>query len=477
MSSNDPPAFTRTARPDGVVRVAYDLPGEAVNTLRPTFGEELGRMLDEIAGEPRVEAVILVSGKPDAFIAGADLALIQRLITSAEAEAMCRAGHRAIQRLYASRKPVVAAVHGAALGGGFEVALACQGRVLSDDPKTMLSLPEVKLGLLPGIHGLQRLAEKAGMRAALDHGLSGKSMRAEKALALGVADAVVPRDRLEDAAASLALRLAAGGPPFHRRPTPITKALTRAALEQNPLGRRLVFREARAELLKKTRGHYPAPEKILHVLETWAAKGFEASAEAEVRAAGELCVSSVAKRLIELFFAQTALKKEPDCMAAALDDRPGSFLARILAPLLDEMDHLGAEGIPADAIDEALLAWGFTKAPSSLRGAEPLPEPAASAKSTLYPEEIQMRCALRMVNEAVRCLGEGLPESPREGDVGAVLGLGFPPFRGGPFRYVDDIGPAEIDKRLRRFAQRAGDRFIPSPLLAEMAGSRRRFYP
>src|SRR5262249_53869637 len=150
------------------------------------------RVCAAIAADPAVRAAVLISGKRDGFIAGADIEMLKAARTAADAEALCRTGHAALARLAALEKPVVAAVHGAALGGGFEVALACHGRVLSDDRKTVLAFPEVQLGLLPGANGLQRLARMAGLQVALDHGLTGKSIRPSKARSLGLADDVVP---------------------------------------------------------------------------------------------------------------------------------------------------------------------------------------------------------------------------------------------------------------------------------------------
>ena len=97
-------------------------------------------------------------------------------------------------------------------------------------------------------------------------------------------------------------------------------------------------------------------------------------------------------------------------------------------------------------------------------------------KTKLPPEEIQMRCALQMVNEALLCFGEGILRSPRDGDIGAVFGLGFPPFRGGPFRYVETLGAAEILRRMRGYEMRFGRRFAPAPILVEMARRGGRFY-
>ena len=97
--------------------------------------------------------------------------------------------------------------------------------------------------------------------------------------------------------------------------------------------------------------------------------------------------------------------------------------------------------------------------------------------STRLPtEEIQARCVLAFVNEALRCLGEAVLRSPRDGDIGAIFGLGFPPFRGGPFRYVDSVGAAEVLRRTEAFRTRFGDRFEPAPTLVNLARINGRFY-
>ncbi|HLM71292.1 MAG TPA: enoyl-CoA hydratase-related protein, partial [Polyangiaceae bacterium] len=238
-------ALSISVRPDGVAVVTYDVPGEAVNTLKEAFTEEFDRVADEIAKNPAIKAAILVSGKRDTWIAGADIEMLKGATTAAQAEAMCRKGQRSVDRIVNLSKPIVAAIHGAALGGGLEIALVCHARVLSSDLKTQLGLPEVQLGLLPGIDGLQRLAAIVGLQVALDYGLTGKSMRAVKAKSLGVADDVVPAPILHDVAARLALKLAEKGAPFKVRSEKKKglkldmATLQRAALEENPIGRAL----------------------------------------------------------------------------------------------------------------------------------------------------------------------------------------------------------------------------------------------
>src|SRR6185503_8701126 len=131
-------ALSIKTREGGVAVITYDVKGEAVNTLKASFAEEFTRTFSDIDRDPAIKASILVSGKADAWIAGADIEMLKVITTSKEAEALCRKGHEAIKYIVDAKKPVVAAVHGAALGGGFEVALACHGRILTDSKKTVL---------------------------------------------------------------------------------------------------------------------------------------------------------------------------------------------------------------------------------------------------------------------------------------------------------------------------------------------------
>ena len=172
---------------DGVGVVWMDVPGEPINTLRADFEDELELLLRRAADDPAITSLVLASGKPDGFIAGADVQMLQRVKMREEAEALSRGGQQAMSRLeeLGKRKPIVAAIHGAALGGGLEVALACSYRVATDDRKTQLGQPEVQLGLIPGAGGTQRLPRLIGIAEALDLILTGKSVRASKARVYG----------------------------------------------------------------------------------------------------------------------------------------------------------------------------------------------------------------------------------------------------------------------------------------------------
>ena len=167
-------------RSDGIAMVILDHPDKPVNTLSPAVVEEFGHTVAPLIDDASVRALVVVSAKPDTFIAGADLELIEGL-GEAEISAMSRDGNALLERIFTSSKPVVAAVHGAALGGGLEVALACHYILASDDPKTVLAQSEVMLGLLPAGGGTQRLVERVGLVAALPMLLTGKRVRARRA--------------------------------------------------------------------------------------------------------------------------------------------------------------------------------------------------------------------------------------------------------------------------------------------------------
>src|SRR5438105_2075054 len=716
---------------DGVAVVFYDVPGEAVNTLRDSFAEDFEQAFGKIESDPAVKAIVIASAKPDSFVVGADVEMLAKVKTQAEATALARGGQQAMQRLeeMGKRKPIVAAIHGPALGGGLELALACTYRIASDDKKTQLGQPEVQLGLIPGAGGTQRLPALIGIARALDIILAGKSVRASKARKLGLADEVVPKAILLEVARKRALELASGelkpqrakidfkgGLPKVLRSMADAEVLQAVALEDNPLGRRILFQQARKALLRKTHGHYPAPEKALEAVRVGVEKGFDEGYRAEANLFGELLVSDVSRRLVEIFFATQSLKKDTGVddagvkprkvqkvamlgaglmgagiayvtadsgipvrlkdkddaalgrglkqIAGILDERarrkrlsprereeklalitvttddsgirnadvvveavfedlstkhavmrevereapnaifasntssipigliaevasrpqnvvgmhffspvhkmpllevirgrstgaeavatvvalgkrigktvivvndgPGFYTSRILAPYVNEAAFMFNDGAAVEDIDRALVDFGFPVGPMQLldevgidvgfkvahimheafgarlappAGFEKLVESGRLGRKSkkgfyLYGEskekevdrtvyeltaqgqrrnspttgEIAERCVLQMVNEAAHCLGEGILRSARDGDVGAVFGLGWPPFRGGPFRYADSQGAAQVVERLRRYQEKFGVRFTPAPKLVQLAGSGGKFH-
>ncbi|WP_434300739.1 fatty acid oxidation complex subunit alpha FadJ [Corallococcus exiguus] len=724
---------------NGVAVITVDQPGAPVNTLSPDVGAAFSDLLLQAERDPEVKAVVFISGKKDNFVAGANIDFLQTIKSPADVEAISRAAHTEFDRLEAFSKPVVAAIHGACLGGGLEWALACHYRIVTDSPKSVVGLPETQLGLIPGAGGTQRLPALIGAEAALDLILTGKNVKPSKAKKLGVVDEVVPVPMLKDLALKRAAELAAGTLKVERSHQGfkavaqsgkkkgiaglfqglINKDLWKeAALEDNPLGRKVMFDQAKKQLLKKTRGKYPAQEKALQVIRVGLESGRKAGLEAEAKAFGELVFTDVSRRLVEIFFATTALKKEngtsnPNLkprevkkvgvlggglmgggiayvagvlqgvpvrvkdrddagagralkqVQTVLDERvkrrsltrlesnaklsnitagtdysgfksvdliieavfedlklkhqviaeveavtgentifasntsslpigelakgskrpsqvigmhyfspvhkmplleiithpgtaewvtatcvdvgkkqgktvivvndgPGFYTSRILAPYMNEAAYLLAEGADIVQLDKALVDFGFPVGPITLldevgidvaQKVGPIMEaafgkrmvapkalsgvvsdgrlgrktnkgfylyengkkkevdpqvylllPHGKDRKSLDPAEMAERVALQMVNEAIRCLGEGILRSPRDGDVGAIFGLGFPPFLGGPFRYADALGPANLLRKLEHYQDKYGERFTPAPLLVEKVRANKGFY-
>lgn len=716
-------ALSLALESNGVAIVTFDVPGEPQNTLKPYFRDDFLAIVNAIEKDSRIKAVVLLSGKEDSFIAGADVSVLKSITTRVDAEAASRAGQDALARWEKLDVPTVAAVHGACLGGGLEVALACTDRICSSDKKTTLGLPEVQLGLLPGAGGTQRLPTVVGIATALDLILTGRQLKPAKAKKLGLVSDVVRREILRSVAIARALQLSerpaaekkSGLAAVNLKKLTDAKEIQRLALEETPFGRALMFKKAREGVLKKTKGHYPAPIRALDAIEAGVTKGAEQGYRVEAQGFGELVVSDVAKRLIEIFFATTAMKKEsgvdgntharavqrvavlggglmgsgiayvgaanagydvrikerePAAAAAGLravrklfDERakkksmttlerdeqfarvsasaewkgfantdivieavfedlnlkhemvkrveeaaPNAIFAtntsslpiakiaeaakrpenvvgmhffspvnkmpllevirapktsdeavatavavgkkmgktvivvkdatafyttRIVAPYTNEAAHCLSEGAPIEHIDHALTSYGWPVGPMALmdevgidvgakvaqiildafgarmtppKGFEALLKDGRSGRKNkkgfyLYDEKkkrpdpsvyqilglqpdvnrldrqlIADRCTLMFVNEAMHCYSDGILRSPRDGDIGAIFGLGFPPFMGGPFRFVDTRGAAQVVKQLVALAERYGPRFTPAPILLEQSKNGKKFY-
>ncbi|HWH02219.1 MAG TPA: fatty acid oxidation complex subunit alpha FadJ [Gemmatimonadales bacterium] len=695
---------------DGIAIVTFDTPGTSVNVISASVKQEVIRAFDTLKADERVKAVAFFSGKRDNFIAGADIEEFVKLQTASEAEQLSADGQAMLGKIAEFPKPVVVGIHGACLGGGLEFSLCCTYRIATDHPKTSIGLPEIKLGILPGAGGCQRLPRLIGVRAALDIILAGKTVPARKALQVGIIDEMVPQSILRRQTLEIAKKLAGGWRPHRHRPGGLMGFL----LDGNPLGRMLVFNLARKSVEKETHGNYPAPLAALDAVEFGLKHGMTAGLAHEARGFGRLAVTDVSRKLVQIFFADTALRKEPWVSAtgsevrrlgvvgsgfmgsaiagaavtqagvdvrlkdedlsriskgiaaarrvvddrlkkrritkydrtrlvalvsgdaaytgfgradlvieavfedlkvkqkvlqeaeavlpktavfatntstipiheiAAVSTRPsqvigmhffspvpliqlleiipgkdttpetiattvqfgrrmgkipivvkdsaGFWVNRVLAPYLCEAAYVLLEGTAIEEIDRAMVQFGFPVGPITLLdevgldvavhasevlfnafGERMKPAPALEAmikdqrlgrKASkgffryekgkklgvdesvytlvgVHPNggpraaEIVQRLSLAMLNEAARALSEGVVRSPRDGDMAMVYGTGFPPFRGGPLRYADDLGAARIVDDLERLTERLGMRFTPCDALKDLARSGGKFY-
>ncbi|MGR5433839.1 fatty acid oxidation complex subunit alpha FadJ [Vibrio owensii] len=698
-------AFSLKIDEQNIAWLAIDVPNEKMNTLQAAFADEMKEIFAQLKDTSGVKGMIIHSLKPDNFVAGADVRMLEACATASEAEALAKQGQELFQQLSDLPYPVVAAIHGPCLGGGLELALACDYRVCTDSDKTRLGLPEVQLGLLPGSGGTQRLPRLIGLLPSLDLILTGKQLRAKKAKKLGVVDACVPETILLDVAKQL---IEKGKNKGNKKQSTKEKLMSGSGL-----GRKFVFEQAAKKTNEKTRGNYPATVAILEVIQHGLEKGFVQGQELEAKRFGELVMSSESKALRSIFFATTEMKKEngaeaepatvnrvgvlggglmgagishvsvakakvpvrikdvsndgvlnalnynyklfekqrkrriiskaglqskmlqlsggidftsfnhidvvieavfedldlkqtmvadieanakPETIFATntsslpihkiaekaerpenivglhyfspvekmplveviphettseetistvvalakkqgktpivVKDKAGFYVNRILAPYMNEAAHILLANEPIEQLDGALLDFGFPVGPITLLdevgvdiGAKIMPilvnelgerfkgpdvfdtllndgrKGRKSGKGfytykgkkkevdksvykllNLMPEsklsdnDIALRCVLPMLNEAVRCLDDGIIRSPRDGDIGAIFGIGFPPFLGGPFRYMDQFGLKELVEKMNEFASKYGDRYAPCDGLLTRAGEGRNFY-
>ncbi|HSS63802.1 MAG TPA: 3-hydroxyacyl-CoA dehydrogenase NAD-binding domain-containing protein, partial [Gammaproteobacteria bacterium] len=319
-------ALSLELRTDGVAVTVLDDPEASVNTLKAGLVDEFEQLFRELERKPALKALVLISGKPDSFIVGADLDMLRSVHSPVDAAALSRMMQEMQKRLTMLPVPTVAAIHGNCLGGGLELALTCDARIASDSDITRFALPEVRLGLLPGGGGTQRLPRLIGVKPALDMMLSGRQLRAREALELGLVDQLTDAAGLRDAAVKFALALedlSADGETLRR---PVDSIFTRAGmahwlLAKTALGRHLLFAKARKATLAKTRGNYPAPERILDVVRTGLERGLKAGFDAEISAFGDLAVSPEARELINIFFATSSLKKDSGVKDAGVEPR------------------------------------------------------------------------------------------------------------------------------------------------------------
>lgn len=696
-------SYLDITKKDDVAIITLDQSGEKVNTLNEKMMEEFSAFLTELENDSSLKGAVLISGKENNFIAGADIEMFKARDTATEIEELSLGGHEILNQVENSSKPIVVAIHGSCMGGGLELSLACQYRIASNHSKTIMALPEVKLGILPGTGGTQRLPRLIGIQKSLNYMLTGKNIYSRQAYKMGLVDELVHKDALEEVAIKAVHKISDSK--FEREDK---RSSMEKMIEGNALGRKIVFSQALKQTLAQTKGNYPAPEKILDAVKYGYKHGKEKGLLNEAKLFGELGATKESRALVNLFFGMTDAKKNPnkelvkdvhkigvlgaglmgsgiadvsvnkgkysvllkdrDLESAAegekviwddlnkkskkriiteferdeiasrvtgvdsydgfdgvdvvieavfedldlkhkilkeveentskdtifasntsslpisdiakassrpenvigmhyfspvqkmplleiittdetadwvtatayeigvkqgktvivVNDGPGFYTTRILAPFMNEALLLLEEGASIEFLDKTMKQFGYPVGPMALLdevgfdvGAhvgetmKPLFDSRGGKSSTkaqelldagylgrknkkgmysyanekkevnteIYKffggssrtnpdtESTQFRIALMMINEAAYCLQEEIIKSPTDGDLGAILGLGFPPFLGGPFRYIDQIGADVIVEKLESFAKEFGPRFKPAQILLDKTKS------
>ena len=352
-------AFSLSIESDGLAVMTFDLPGEKVNKFSRAVLTEIADVVARLGREKSIRGLLLASGKPDVFIAGAD---IKEFVTAKPEEAQGSVSE--VQALFEGFArlpyPTVAAINGVCLGGGTELALACDFRFMSDSKKASIGLPEVRLGIFPAWGGCTRLPRLIGLAAALDLILTGKTLDARRAKKVGLVDDVIPAAIFDRVVREWSRQRLGGGKPGPRH-RPAT--LSGLVLEGNPVGRRIVFGKAREQVVKETGGHYPAPLEALAVIEEGYGKPVEVGLAAEARHIAKVFGGEVQKNLLALFFATEEVKKETGVANPNVQPRSVSRVGVLGAGLMGGgIAHLAADkGIPARMkdVDPKALAHGF----------------------------------------------------------------------------------------------------------------------
>ena len=292
-------AAFRIQRDGDLAVIWFDLPGEKVNKFSSAVMMEFAGIVDEMEKASDIKRIILASGKPSIFIAGADVTEFSKATSAEQAKEYVRLGQQVFHRFSKLPQTTVAAINGAALGGGCEISISCDWRVMSDSPRAQIGLPEVKLGIFPAWGGTTKLPRLIGLPAALDMILNGKTVDGKRAKRMGLVDEVVPAGILLDVARQFAARGKRRG-----------GGQTRFYIEGNPLARSVIFSKARKAVMQQTRGHYPAPLAALEVMEYAMSHGVERGLAREAEAVAPLIMGEVAQNLVRLFFLMEDSKKE-----------------------------------------------------------------------------------------------------------------------------------------------------------------------
>jgi len=287
-----PATVSHSVDADGIGWIVFDDPASRANVFNPPTQAALRAAVEALAASP-VKAVVVTSGKDRIFIAGADLKWLGKIATAAEGKEASRTGHALFGLLSGFKVPVVCAIHGACAGGGYELALACHWRIASEAKETVIGLPEVGIGLIPGWGGCARLPRLIGAKAAVDHILKAQLLPAVEAHKAGLVDELAPATELKARAKAAALKLAASGQPERAAVAPADAAF---------------FAEQRKFVASRLRGQ-PAPAAVLDAVEKGSGLALEAALDLEATLFGQIAAGDVAHNMVHVFFLKDAVKK------------------------------------------------------------------------------------------------------------------------------------------------------------------------
>lgn len=453
---------------DGVALLTLDVPGRPMNVFTPGFTDDLRAAVAQIAQRADVRGAVVTSGKASGFMAGADLKdLVGFHATGGSAVDAIEAiapGGRALRELERCGKPVAVAINGVALGGGFELALACHHRVLLDDPRAVVGLPEVTVGLLPVGGGTQRLPRLVGIARALPLLLSGRHVAPAEALSLGMVDALAPADRL----VAVARRWVLDHPDAGQQPWDVKGFRVPGGAGALAPHAGASFGATLAQVRRDTHDQLPAPLAILSAVYEGTQLPMDAGLAVEAQCFGPLLAGPVARNLMRTLFVNrgAALRRKGDLSAVN-----AAYVDRLRQLYRSEGQVLLNEGVSPALIANAARQAGLAESPltaDATAGQATAPQPDARA--------VGERLLSLLALEAARCLEEGVVTQPVEADLGAVLALGYPDWTGGTLSYIETVGLPAFVARCDALAAHHGERFKPTVALRQRAQSNTSFY-
>jgi len=300
--------------------LTFDQPDSKVNVLTPDALRKLDTIITEVQGNKNIRALVITSRKKDIFVAGADIKEIEGITEKAIGEEKSRAGQDIFNHLEDLEIPTVAVIDGVALGGGLELALACQYRVATFNEKVKLGLPEVNLGIIPGFGGTYRLPRLVGLTQGLTMILTGKQLSGSQALKAGLVDRLFPQAGLENFV--LDFVEAVKDKPLKKGKPRKRKKLPQRFLEDTFLGNYIVFSQARRNVLKQTKGFYPAPLRALDVVRRTCRSSRSRALQLEAKAFADLSVTDISKNLVSVFYLSEQAKKISSASGGDVQPQP-----------------------------------------------------------------------------------------------------------------------------------------------------------
>ncbi len=293
---------------NGVYDLIFNMPDEKVNKLSSSIFLELDDILTYLNENNEVKILCFRSGKENNFIAGADINEIAVINSESESLAICNKGLDILAKLENLPFPTIAVINGACLGGGLELALACDYRICTDDPSTVLGLPEVNLGIFPGLGGSQRLPRLIGLQRSLPLILGGKIIKGLQAYKLKITDACFHKEYLNEGIEEF-IDVVLTSPKSIIRKRKL-KGFMNKFMESTFVGRSLIYRFARKNIMKNSKGFYPAPLAALKVVKKGYRKSLKKGLRFETKEFAKVVPTDVSKNLIRLFFISESLKKD-----------------------------------------------------------------------------------------------------------------------------------------------------------------------